>query len=214
HLFNGRLELPHWAVPLLCALALYLETLPAGEEAFAVQTDLHRYLDYIFPKVKSTNSSELGYLMILGATLMWSKEFADSGKKLSSAVMAELALRIDANPYGILPAEHFEAPPGPHLADLIYTINFAFVGMVLASAKDARFLDLAQKLGRFLVEIQDNGAEVPALAGCWRGMYDCQAKHYGGGNLYEGGANSIYSGWTNAPIAIGMLLLGKLLRNT
>lgn len=211
HLFNGRLELPHWAVPLQCALALYWETLPAGGEADAVRTDIRQYLEYILPKVKTTNSSELGYLMILGGTLLWSGEFAAAGEELASAVTAELSRRIDANPYGILPAEHFEAPPGPHLADLIYTINFAFAGIALAAAKEGRFLGIAQKLGRFLAEVQDDGAEIPTLEGCWRGMYDCQAKHYGGGNLYEGGANSIYSGWTNAPIAIGMLLLGRRL---
>ena len=33
---------------------------------------------------------------------------------------------------------------------------------------------------------------------------------YAGGNRYEGGAGSIYSGWTNAPIALAMLLTGKL----
>ena len=32
-------------------------------------------------------------------------------------------------------------------------------------------------------------------------MYDMKAKAWGGGNCYEGGAGSIYTGWTNAPIA-------------
>lgn len=31
------------------------------------------------------------------------------------------------------------------------------------------------------------------------------AAKWGGGDLFEGGANSIYTGWTNAPIALTML---------
>jgi len=38
------------------------------------------------------------------------------------------------------------------------------------------------------------------LHGCWRGMYDMKMKKWGGGNCFEGGADSIYTGWTNAPI--------------
>ena len=184
-----------------------VQLLEEGDEAAAVRAALRRYQDYILPQVATTNSSELGYLMILAGTLMHTQEFAASGEALATAVAAQLEARIAANPYGILPAEHFEAPAGPNLADLIYTINFAFVGLALAARKNARYRPTAEKLGAFLAAVQDDGEEYPALKGCWRGMYDCQAHRYGGGNLYEGGANSIYSGWTNAPIAIGMLLM-------
>lgn len=37
-------------------------------------------------------------------------------------------------------------------------------------------------------------------------MYDLRAGEWGGGDLFEGGQNSIYTGWTNAPIALGLLL--------
>ena len=37
-------------------------------------------------------------------------------------------------------------------------------------------------------------------------MYDLDRAAWGGGDCVEGGAGSIYSGWTNAPIATGMLL--------
>ena len=36
-------------------------------------------------------------------------------------------------------------------------------------------------------------------------MYDLRAGEWGGGDLFEGGQNSIYTGWTNAPIALGLL---------
>jgi hypothetical protein len=32
-------------------------------------------------------------------------------------------------------------------------------------------------------------------------MFDLESKAWGGGNSYEGGAGSIYTGWTNAPTA-------------
>jgi len=37
-------------------------------------------------------------------------------------------------------------------------------------------------------------------------MYDCQAGEWGGGNRFEGGRGSIYSGWTNAPVSMAFLL--------
>jgi len=42
-------------------------------------------------------------------------------------------------------------------------------------------------------------------------MFDLNANSWGGGDRFEGGAGSIYTGWTNAPIAsvIAMDILGK-----
>jgi len=207
-IYHGRLELPHWAVPLQCALALYLEELTSADvERDAACAEIARYLEYILTRLDILNASELGYLMLLGGTLMQNSVFAGNGRDLCRAVYAELQRLIAENPYGIPPAAHFETPVGPQLADLIYTLNFCFAGLTLASFGDETYLPAARKLGIFLAEIQDDGADYPALAGCWRGMYDCQARRYGGGNCYEGGADSIYSGWTNAPIALAMLLL-------
>ena len=45
----------------------------------------------------------------------------------------------------------------------------------------------------------------PRFAGCWRGLYDTRAGAWGGGDHYAGGANSLYSGWTNAPISCAFL---------
>lgn len=60
-----------------------------------------------------------------------------------------------------------------------------------------------------MVRIQDRTQE--HLYGCWRGMYDLKTKTWGGGDCYKGGANSIYTGWTNAPLscAIAFEMLGK-----
>lgn len=84
--------------------------------------------------------------------------------------------------------------------------------MVLAAFCDRKFLPTARSLGEKLVEMQDTSPDL-TFHGCWRGMFDCKERTYGGGNCYEGGAGSIYSGWTNAPIALGMLLLDHLIEN-
>ena len=42
-------------------------------------------------------------------------------------------------------------------------------------------------------------------------MFDLTTRQWGGGNHYEGGADSIYTGWTNAPIgwSLEQLLLDQ-----
>lgn len=103
---------------------------------------------------------------------------------------------------GNIPAEHIEAPAGPSLVDTIYTINWALPALQCMADLTGRieYVQSVRKIQALLLQIQDN---TPArhLYGCWRGMYDLKAKNWGGGDRYEGGANSIYSGWTNAPIA-------------
>ena len=62
------------------------------------------------------------------------------------------------------------------------------------------YRDAFSKLLNLTLNIQDDSPE-KQFAGCWRGMFDLESGTWGGGDCYEGGAGSIYSGWTNAPIA-------------
>ena len=103
-------------------------------------------------------------------------------------------------------AEHDEAPIAPHLADLIYTQNWATLGLYHAWKLfgDERYRISFQSSLDFLARIQDRSPD-PIFAGCWRGMYDTQSGQWGGGEQFEGVARSIYSGWTNAPIAWSFL---------
>ena len=96
-----------------------------------------------------------------------------------------------------------EAPTGTHLVDTIYTQNWVVTGlhMFLSIEKDEKYLTAFEKAMTLVIDIQDNSLE-KYLKGCWRGMYDMNTKSWGGGNRYEGGAGSIYTGWTNAPISI------------
>jgi hypothetical protein len=118
----------------------------------------------------------------------------------------ELLVREQA-PDGHFRAEHYEAPEGTHLADLIYTQNWATLGLYHgARALDAPgLMQACQRSLEFLARIQDASPE-PWLQGCWRGLYDTQAGTWGGGDRIEGGQGSLYSGWTNAPIALAFLM--------
>ncbi|QHI70153.1 hypothetical protein [Tichowtungia aerotolerans] len=109
---------------------------------------------------------------------------------------------------GHFTSNHFEAPAGDHLADLIYTQNWATLGLYhLAKLSPAKveYRAAFEKSAQFLIDIQDSSG-TSLFDGCWRGMYDCDVGAWGGGNRFEGGKGSIYSGWTNAVISIAFLL--------
>ena len=109
---------------------------------------------------------------------------------------------------GTLPSSHYEAPSGEGLADLIYTLNWSIFGLQMycrlfpGKSKAEALLDKQLAL---VMKIQDKSPS-KYFKGCWRGMYDMSSKTWGGGNRFEGGSSSIYSGWTNAPISLALLL--------
>jgi len=201
--FVGKLSLPHWGMPPVCAFlaAYHVNRDPAFLDA------VRRYAEYLRRRLNAFNASELSYALIgipLAAMLAPDEPlFPELGRRIAS----ELTDRMAANSHGNLPSEHFEAPNGPHLVDTIYTVNWALLGLVnltgwLRLPEHRRALD---RLVELLVDIQDT-SESPVYRGCWRGMFDLNARAWGGGDCYEGGANSIYTGWTNAPITIGLML--------
>lgn len=101
---------------------------------------------------------------------------------------------------GAIPSEHYEAPTGKKLIDTIYTMNWALLALQAMSEIAAKYRTALEKILALFISIQDC-AKVPHLQDCWRGMYDLERHCRGGRDRYEGGANSIYTGWTNAPIA-------------
>lgn len=123
-----------------------------------------------------------------------------------AAQAADLLLSAQA-PDGHFRSEHYETPAGEHLADMIYTQNWATLGLYHAAKElnSPAYRAAFERSAGFLVAIQDASPE-PWFRGCWRGLYDTRARAWGGGDRYEGGQGSIYSGWTNAPISIALLL--------
>jgi hypothetical protein len=88
------------------------------------------------------------------------------------------------------------ADPG---SDLLYTCNFAFLGLheAAAATKDAFYTTAEQKLADFLCRIQIRSVDRPELDGGWYRAFDFKRWEYWGSSGDVGwGAWSIESGWT------------------
>ena len=190
----GKPKLPHWGSLVCQALAEAMKFQPKPEYRKVID-DYHAYL---LANIDAFTPSEYGYAL-LGATAAYTVMKDDLSLKTVRAFADKVVSVMDPKT-GNLPARHYEAPVGDHLADTIYTLNWAVLGMQNAQKIDGKYTAAYEKILDLLIQIQDTSAE-PWLYGCWRGMYDLKAKAWGGGNCFEGGAGSIYTGWTNAPIA-------------
>jgi len=98
---------------------------------------------------------------------------------------------------------------GEPVADLLYTCNFAFLGLHEAAAVtgDARFRDMEDKLADFLVRIQVHSEARPELDGAWFRAFDYKRWEYYGSNADAGwGAWAVECGWTQGwiPTVLGL----------
>lgn len=148
--------------------------------------------------------SEYAYLSLTASVT--AHRFNDPACHAAARMAIDALLRAQSE-HGHFASEHDEAPKGQHLADLIYTQNWATLGLLHAARlyHDAPARAAAQRSLDLLARIQDRTPE-PCFQGCWRGLYDISAGQWGGGDLHEGGQGSIYTGWTNAPIALAFLM--------
>jgi hypothetical protein len=104
-----------------------------------------------------------------------------------------------------------------NLADFVYTNGYALLGSLAAfkATSADNYLLFAKKLGEFLVNKQVK--EDVAWKGSWRGSYDVVNEEWAGRALFgenpeeEGGMYSVYTGWTTAPILLGLSLLYQYL---
>ncbi len=202
-IWSGAVDLPHWSMPVTAAF-LAADAV-GGDPGF--QKTAARIFRNAETYFELFSASELAYLAIIAplAEKAWEDPVFGRVRRMTRSKLAAL---FASSPDGIPSSEHFEAPPGKRLADLIYTVNWALAGWIsladgATSGGDAEFRD---RLAGFLCRIQDD-SDTPLLKGCWRGMYDLERGCWGGGNRFEGGADSIYTGWTNAPIALSLLLI-------
>ena len=192
--FLGNIKLPHWGSLVCLALA----------EAFLCDPDekylpfIEMYEEYLVKNADSFTTSEFAYA-ILGST----SAYYATGRQKSldcAKLFAEKILSVMDPETGAIPSEHYEAPSGKGLADTIYTMNWSLLALQNMAYLDTRYQAAYEKILSLLLRIQDNSM-AKHLKGCWRGMYDLEKECWGGGDRFEGGANSIYTGWTNAPIA-------------
>ncbi|MGN6385657.1 MAG: hypothetical protein ACTHMT_05400 [Verrucomicrobiota bacterium] len=88
---------------------------------------------------------------------------------------------------------------GDPVSDLLYTCNFAFLGLNEAARAtgDSYYAEAADKLARFLCRIQVRSDAHPELDGGWYRAFDYRLWDYWASNADAGwGAWSIESGWT------------------
>lgn len=91
------------------------------------------------------------------------------------------------------------AKNGDPVSDLLYTTNFALVGLHEAwyALRDPRIKASVDRLSEFLCRIQVNSVEHPELHGGWMRAFDYERFEHWGSNADAGwGAWAIESGWT------------------
>ena len=101
---------------------------------------------------------------------------------------------------------------GEKVSDLLYTTNFAFLGLHEASyaLNDPRIKDAVSKLEKFLCRIQVKSAQHPEIDGGWMRSFDFNRFEHWGSNSDSGwGAWVIESGWTQGWIT-SILSLRKM----
>ncbi|HOB21269.1 MAG TPA: hypothetical protein PKI30_00285 [Bacillota bacterium] len=105
---------------------------------------------------------------------------------------------------------------GDPVCDLLYTNNFAFLGLheAAAAAEDESFLAAENRLAGFLCRIQAVSEKHPELNGVWMRSFDHELWEYWGSNAdLSWGAWCVETGWTNSWIAsvFGMRLAKQTL---
>ena len=199
--WRGRYELPHWGSLATTALSRAYRIKPTP----AWRDEVRRYHDYVAGALDDFTVSEHAYALI-GAAEAYRAFGEQADRDLAERAANRILSKLDPAT-GNIPAEHYEAPKGRHLVDTIYTLNWSFLALQMAAklTNSEAVAEAEKKQAELLLSIQDR-SDSEFFRGCWRGMFDLNARNWGGGNCYEGGAGSIYTGWTNAPISLGLLL--------
>ncbi|CAG7640488.1 hypothetical protein ACFQI7_30355 [Paenibacillus allorhizosphaerae] len=105
--------------------------------------------------------------------------------------------------YGTREASLLQANGDP-VCDLLYTTNFAFLGLHEAAAAtgDARLLEAENRMADFLCRIQVNSSKHPYLNGAWMRSFDYNRWEYWGSSADAGWAAwCAETGWTNTWIS-------------
>ncbi len=103
---------------------------------------------------------------------------------------------------------------GDPACDLLYTMNYAFLGMHEAAmaTDNAEYHTICDRMADFFCRIQSESAAHPELSGCWIRGFDFDLWEYFGSSADIGwGAWCVESGWTNTWIS-AIMGLRKLRR--
>jgi hypothetical protein len=119
-------------------------------------------------------------------------------EELGPAGMGQYAPPTSNEAYGTNEASLIQQNGDP-ISDLLYTTNFAFLGLHEAAAAtgDKDILSAENKLAEFLCRIQIRSTSDPSLDGGWFRAFDFKRWEHWGSNADAGwGAWAIESGWT------------------
>ena len=97
---------------------------------------------------------------------------------------------------------------GDPVADMLYTTNFAFVGLYEAAAAtaDPKYVEAVRRMGDFLVRIQVRSDAFEDVDGAWFRAFDYRDWDYWASNADAGwGAWSTLTGWIQSWI-VGTLV--------
>ena len=153
-----------------------------------------------------------GWLRFMAAELIAAQDACGAiREELGDPAMGDFGPPKTNADYGLHEATLIQANGDP-LSDLLYTTNFAFLGLHEAAAAtgDADIRAAADQLAQFLCRIQVRSEQRPELDGAWFRAFDYRRWDYWGSNADAGwGAWSIESGWTQAWI-ISVLALRQM----
>lgn len=101
---------------------------------------------------------------------------------------------------------------GDPVADMLYTTNFAFVGLCEAAAAtgNPEYVEAVRKMSDFLIRIQVESDEFKSVDGAWFRAFDYEDWNYWASNADAGwGAWSTLTGWIQSWIVGTQVLLEK-----
>ena len=104
---------------------------------------------------------------------------------------------------------------GDPICDMLYTSNFAFLGLheAAAATKESLFIRAEDGLAEFLCRIQISSKKHPELDGAWCRAFDFDKWDYWGSSADAGwGVWSIESGWTQSWI-VSVLAMRQMKTN-
>lgn len=193
--WSGEPESPHWGG--LVAMALAYAYQADGNEQY--RSACMNYMERLHAADVMYTTSEQAYMALATsaiASICKDENMKTNARRWSDSLLEKM------DDQGNIASQWRETQEGEHYVDTIYTQNWATLalGNMKYMTGDSRYTDAFAKSLQLLICIQD---QTPAkhLNGCWRGLFDLKTKSWSGGDKYEGGSGSIYSGWTNAPIS-------------
>jgi len=209
-----------WACNLwLYQMTGYRELLDRTRTAIAITME-------VYPKLKWTNglSQEMARLLLPLSFLIriedttelrgWLKRVADDLLKQlqpCGAIREKLGQPDDGSfpppssneTYGTQEASLIQQDGDP-ACDLLYTTNYAFLGLheAVSATGDPTLVAAENKVAEFLCRIQLKSESLPYLSGCWMRSFDYELWEYYGSSADLGwGAWCVETGWTNTWIA-------------